>query len=67
MVQYGSTLLMRACDDGRLDIVNVLIDNGADANEKDNVSYTLNNNILFDNRFMFGYVAGGNDFTHAGM
>ena len=37
MVQYGSTPLMRACYNGHLDIVNVLVDNGADVNDKDNV------------------------------
>ena len=29
---------MRACHKGHLDIVNVLIDNGADINDKDEVS-----------------------------
>ena len=30
---------MWACDKGRLDIVNALIDKGADVNDKDNVSF----------------------------
>ena len=37
MVQYGWSPLMRACKNGHLDIVNVLIDKGADVNDKDNV------------------------------
>ena len=37
MVQDGMTPLMRACRKGHLDIVNVLVDNGADVNDKDNV------------------------------
>ena len=32
------TQLMRACDNDHLDIVKVLIDNGADVNDKDEVS-----------------------------
>ena len=41
MVQNGCTSLMRACSNSHLDIVNVLIDNGADVNVKDNVSSNL--------------------------
>jgi len=41
MVQDGSTSLMRACYRGHLEIVNVLIDIGADVNDKDNVSSNL--------------------------
>ena len=41
MVQYGWTSLMRACNEGHLDIVNVLIDKGADVNDKNNVSSNL--------------------------
>jgi ankyrin repeat protein len=41
MVQIGWTPLMRACSNGHLDIVNVLIDNGADVNDKNNVSSNL--------------------------
>ena len=41
MVQDGWTSLMRACDYGHLDIVNVLIDNGADVNDKEDVSSNL--------------------------
>ena len=33
------TQLITACEDGNLDIVKVLIDNGADVNDKDKVSY----------------------------
>ena len=41
MVQIGSTSLMWACGKGHLGIVNVLIDNGADVNDKNNVSSNL--------------------------
>ena len=41
MVQDGWTSLIWACDYGHLDIVNVLIDIGADVNDKNNVSSNL--------------------------
>jgi len=41
MVQNGSTPLMRACNEGHLDIVNVLIDKGANVIDKDNVRSPL--------------------------
>ena len=41
MVQYGWNPLMRACDEGPLVIVNVLIDKGADVNDKNNASSNL--------------------------
>ena len=41
MLQVGSTPLMRACSNSHVDIVNVLIDNGADVNDKNNVSSNL--------------------------
>ena len=39
MLQEGMTSLMRACKKGHFDLVKVLIDNGADINDKDNVSF----------------------------
>jgi len=41
MLQEGMTSLMWACYRGHLDIVNVLIDNGADVNDKDYVRSPL--------------------------
>ena len=41
MVQDGWSPLMRACNEGHLDIVNVLIDKGANVNDIDNVSSNL--------------------------
>ena len=41
MVQNGSTSFMRACSNDHFDIVNVLIDNGAEVNDKNNVSSNL--------------------------
>ena len=41
MLQEGMTSLMWSCNNGHLDIVNVLIDNGADVNDNDNVSSNL--------------------------
>ena len=39
------TPLMRACNNGHLDILEVLIDNGADVDDKDVVSDMPINNI----------------------
>jgi len=41
MLQEGMTPLMRACKKGHFDIMNLLIDKGADVNGKDNVSSNL--------------------------
>ena len=49
------TRLTMACYHGHMDIVNELIYNGTDVNEKDGVSYILDNDIVIDNRFdVFG-------------
>jgi len=54
------TRLTMACYRGHMDIVNELINNGTDVNEKDGVSYILNNDIVFDNRFdVFGMLQEG--------
>ena len=55
MLQDRMTRLIMACDHGRMDIVNELINHGTDVNEKDGVSCILDNYIVFDYRFdVFG-------------
>jgi ankyrin repeat protein len=60
MLQDRMNRLTMACYHGHMDIVNELISNGTDVNEKDGVSYILDNDIVFDNRFnVFGMLQKG--------
>ena len=67
------TRLTTACDHGRMDIVNELINHGTTyftslVNNKDGVSCILDNQIVFDYRFdVFGDGTVWIDSTHAGM